>query len=735
MTTSSLIESGKKLENTIDFSRFAKQMARHWWKALLVSLVITGLITPLILKMTPQYLSTATVLLKALPENANPIAPVERFDSYQGEYYATQNKLVGSRRVITLAVLALKLEQNPSFNGEGTPKKRGLIDKIKYQWLHLTPPPPPKRLSDQDKIDHAVRTVSANLTVSAVRLTQLVHITYASPSPSVAAEVANGVAKAYVNLSAQNQITATEKAYQWNKQQMEKLQAKILQQKAGLEQIIKKEGIVPFNGVGSASGIGGFATEQLGIVVNKLADARDEALIAKANYDELNKLLGEPIDALVSLPQISDHPQLENLRLVLVQAERNLVNLQKQYGPQFTRVIQAKAQIQVIKTQWNTVLLNLKRGLSQKYQEALAKEQQYQLLLNKQKSESRKLGVKTDKYNLLKADLQNTEQLYQSLYLKTQQLKVSSAYRESNSELYDAAIPALRPSKPNKPLFVVMVFLLSFIVGVVYIIVRVSLNNTIEDTTQLMPRLGLYPLGELRQFQKNTRHLSSWLHAIAQHRPLVETVYGLRSEFLACEQDWRLFGLASAQAQEGTSLATALMGMAFSQDQKTLVIDLNYRTETGLSSEFKQENKKGFADIIAGKASLLDCVFGVDERFDFLPKGDLTLSPLLLFAMPEVFCCLREWLANYDRILIDLPAVNEYKDAQMVATQLDGLLMVVQANREGTPTLVSAINKLQTHGVTLLGGILNQVKDDNLLSEENRALANSDLSFVLSKNA
>lgn len=719
--TASLIEQGKKRENTIDFSRFGRQLRRHWWKALLVSLIITGVAAPAILGMTPQYLSTTTVLLKELPTSASPIAPVVRYDSYQGEYYATQNKLVGSRRVITQAVLALGLQNDPGFNGEVAPKV-GLIGKLKQKFLH-TPPPVVPQYSEQDRIDHAVRIVSANLTVSAVRLTQLVHITYSSPSAAMAAKVANAVGQAFVNLSAQTDIAATKKAYDWNKVQMQKLHDKVEVLKAQMQNLIEKEGLVPYNGVGDQSGIGGFNTEKLGVLFDKLSAARDLAMTAYANYQAMKALEGKPFSSLLDLPQIASNPQLHNLRLNMIKAQSQLVELQKQFGPQYVTVLQAKAQIQVIERHWNQVLGNLEQSLYQQYKEALTKQQMYQQLVDEQQAASQQVGQKTDEYNVLKTDLNSTQQLYQTLYLKTQQLMVNSTYKESNAEVYDAAIPALRPSKPNKPLFIIMVFALSFIFGVVYVIVREALNTKIEELYQVEPRLGVPALGELCQFEIQGDRLT-WLESIRHHAPLADTVYGIRSELLAKVETCRVFGVASAEEGEGASTVATLMAMAFGQDQKTLLVDLDTsKNQGGLSFDLKAKKKQGFGEVMEGLASLQESVIPLMSRLDFLPKGQFEQSPLLLFSQSEWAETVKSWLTVYDRILIDLPAVNDSKAPQMVASQLDGLLFVTQSQKEDSPVLVKAIDKLEDHKVKVFGAILNRVPEGFLSTEENRALA------------
>jgi uncharacterized protein involved in exopolysaccharide biosynthesis len=171
----------------------------------------------------------------------------------------------------------------------------------------------------------------------------------------------------------------------------------------------------------------GYETERLGIVINHLADATQRRLKAQTVWDKVRRQQ-ENRRKPSSLPEISGHPQIQDLRIALIQTRRNLSEAAKHYGPKHP-YLQAQAQLQVVNGQIGQVLGELSNGLRQQYQIALDDEQHYQQMLDDQKANFQALGAKRDKYNTMMTALNKTEELYKSLYQRANEQKLSESFR------------------------------------------------------------------------------------------------------------------------------------------------------------------------------------------------------------------------------------------------------------------------------------------------------------------
>ncbi|EHU5128443.1 polysaccharide biosynthesis tyrosine autokinase [Vibrio vulnificus] len=695
-----MVKRGQQVESSIDFSPLINSLKKHALKVMLFTIFVTGAAVPLIMSMSSKYVSTSVVLLKAQADNATPIEQVDRYDSTGAYYYDTQYNLMQSRVVLEQAVRQLKLDENALYNGD---------DKSKV-------PPVAWLLSPQQRMDNAVKTLRKHLTFTAVRLTQLVYVSYESKDAQEAARIANGVAQAFIDYSVNQKVAKTQDAQHWNQVQMDELRQQVMEKKKEMERFLNKEGLLTFRG------IDGFETEELGITTNKLADAKERRLAAQSQYEIVLKNLDAPLEDVAAIPEISSHPQLQDLRIAMIQAKRKLYDLQNKYGPKHNKVLEAQAQIQAIETQTKNLLSELKDGLYKQYQAALSKELRYKALLNEQKKQFRTLVAKRDQYDSMKLDLQKTEDLYQQLFLRSKEQALSAHYREPDALIYDPAVAAERPQKPNKKLLIAMVFVLSLFISSLYVIIRAAMNKRIESLEQFPTKLGLAPLGDLPSFEQRVDR-AELVRMIASNTNAMEMIHGINSAIKLSAPKARLIGVTSSCAKEGASVVAQLIAHGLASHQRTLLVDLDYRSQQSLSlqAEFltqELEERVGFAQWLTTQDTLESYTQVMKQGGYFLARGHLEQSPLVLFAQDALASALEELALNYDCVVVNLPNLNENKDAQLLAKLLDGVVVVLKAQHRAVNAIVQDIEKLAQVQMTPIGGILNQVQPDHLKSEE-----------------
>ncbi|HAS6348545.1 TPA: capsular biosynthesis protein [Vibrio vulnificus] len=695
-----MVKRGQQVESSIDFSPLVKGFKKHALKVVIFTMIVTGAAVPLIMSMSSKYVSTSVVLLKAQADNATPIEQVDGYDSTRAYYYDTQFNLMQSRVVLEQAIRQLKLDENAQYNGD---------DKLKdasATWL----------LSPQQRMDNAVKTLRKHLTFTAVRLTQLVYVSYESEDAQEAARIANGVAQAFIDYSVNQKVAKTQTAQHWNQVQMDELRQQVTEKKKEMERFLNKEGLLTFRG------IDGFETEELGITTNKLADAKERRLAAQAQYEIVLKNLDAPLEDVAAIPEISSHPQLQDLRIAMIQAKRKLYDLQNKYGPKHNKVLEAQAQIQAIETQTKNLLSELKDGLYKQYQAALSKESRYKALLNEQKKQFRTLVAKRDQYDSMKLDLQKTEDLYKQLFLRSKEQTLSAQYREPDALIYDPAVAAERPQKPNKKLLIAMVFVLSLLVSTLYVIIHAAMNKRIESLEQLPTKLGIAALGDLPVFDQ-TLDSAGLVRLLAGNAEAMEMIHGINSAIKLSAPKVRLIGVTSSCAKEGASTVAQLMAHGLACHQRTLLLDLDYRSQHSLSqqAEFlteELEERVGFAQWLTKQDMLELYTQPMQQGGDFLARGHLEQSPLVLFAQDTLASALEELAMRYDRVVVNLPNLNENKDAQLLAKLLDGVVVVLNAQQRAANAIAQDMEKLALVQMPPIGGVLNLVEADNLKSEE-----------------
>ncbi|MBW9350637.1 capsular biosynthesis protein [Citrobacter sp. EC_71] len=684
----SIVENGKKRENTVEFSRFAKELKKNAWKIALAGIVAGVVAYPIISMMSSKYVSTATVLIKAQADNVSPFPQVDGFDSTRSGYYETQYALMHSRIVLEQAVRDMKLDENPEFTGE----KQGAESSE----------------SRQLRMEQALKTLSKNLNVIGIRTTNLASITYESPSPLVAADVANGVAQAFINYTVEQKRLKVEKARELNFEKMEEIQKSIAKQKEEMDSYLKNAGLLTFRG------IDGFETEQLSIVTNRLADATQRRVAAESVYNEVNSG-GRSAESVISQPSISNHAQIQDLRIALIQAQRTLSELRKVYGPKNPAILKAEADVKSIQSQTGRVLGELKEGLRQQYLAALADEKNYQQQVAQQKEIFQKMASKRDAWNSQKLSLDKMEDLYKSLYQRTQELSLSGV--NADAVLYDPAVPALKPAKPNKSLLLVMVVLLVVVFSIMYFIVKAAMDNSIRTLSRMKKRLNVTPLGEIRRFS-GTSGRAQVRDMILKNPLNADIVHGIRTRIMLDNRPLQTLAVASTEHREGRSLLASLLANSFSFDQKTLLIDADFFNTDGLSSELASATSAGVAELLRGETLLEQARIKLSDNLDFIPHGKTTLSSLLMLSSGHLEPLMHELKSHYQRIIIDVAAVNQSQDVQLIKRAVDGVIFIVKAGSGSAGHIANALDKIEENDGVVIGAVLNAVEEKDLETQE-----------------
>jgi len=692
MTKLSMVENGKTRESAIAVSKFAGEIRQNLWKIVLVGIIAGAIAWALMSFMSSKYISTATVLIKAQPDNVTPFQQVEGYDSTRNGYYETQNALMQSRVVLEQAVRSLKLDQNPAFIGTKTDG-------------------PSAGDSEQQRVDRALKTMQKDLTINSVRTTHLATVSYESTSPQLSADVANGVAQAFINYTLALKQQKTGKARDDNQQKLQELQQQIVKQKAALDAYLAKEGLLTFRGVD------GFETEQMGIVTNRLADATQRRVAAESLYNEVRQGAGRSGGSVISLPSVSNHAQIQDLRIALIQANSALYELRKSYGPQHEKILQAQERIRAIQDQTGMALREQQIGLRQNYEAALADEKNYQQQLEQQKANFQKLSMKRDGYNDLKLTLDKTEEMYKVVYQRTQELTLPGSYTDADAVIYDPAVPAERPAKPNKPLLMLMIVLLVMVFYILYIIVKAAMDRSVNTLSQMQKRLGLAPLGEIRRFtgaggRSNIRNLIT-------NDPLnADIIHSIRTHIILHQLPLKVIAITSTEGGEGRSLVANLLANSLSFDQKTLIIDMDFFNSDGLSGELGSPKAPGVAEVLRGESVVDNVLVKINDRLDFLPRGTTTVSSLLLLSPERLKPLLTTLRTRYQRIIIDVAAVNQSQDVQLISPVTDGLIFVLKAGLSSSDAIGAAIDKVTLDRGVVIGGVMNQVVDKNLETKE-----------------
>ncbi len=275
------------------------------------------------------------------------------------------------------------------------------------------------------------------------------------------------------------------------------------------------------------------------------------------------------------------------------------------------------------------------------------------------------------------------EKYYGLLIEKKTQYSISKAgFTMDNMTLQAPTAPEL--VSPNRKLVYVGLFVISFLIGLIYLLIRYLRFNEIQSPDELkkiIPDkagfLGIIP-------KVDTDEVNSTILVHQQPKSaLAESCRHIRSnmQFILKDEKSSVIAVSSSISGEGkTFVALNLAGIFALSGKKVLVIDLDLR-KPKVHHGFSVENTTGMSTIFAGKTDWKKCVHSSEIKgLDFITAGTIPPNPSELILTGGLDELLVEFKETYDLIFIDNPPVGVVSDGVLIMNKADCPIYVFRAN-------------------------------------------------------
>ena len=194
--------------------------------------------------------------------------------------------------------------------------------------------------------------------------------------------------------------------------------------------------------------------------------------------------------------------------------------------------------------------------------------------------------------------------------------------------------------------------------------------------------------------------------------PISEAYKILRTniQFSNLDTDIQTIMVTSAAMGEGKSTTSANLAVAYAQaGKKVLIIDADLRKPTQ-HHIFRVSNRVGLTSVLSHQSPLGSALLDTTvEQLSIIPSGPIPPNPSEILASKRMSSMLDDLKSQFDIIIIDTPPTLAVTDAQIMAAQSDGVLMVVAAGKVKKEAAARAKAGLDMVGAKLLGVVLNNI--------------------------
>ncbi|TFE28184.1 CpsD/CapB family tyrosine-protein kinase [Cohnella luojiensis] len=181
-------------------------------------------------------------------------------------------------------------------------------------------------------------------------------------------------------------------------------------------------------------------------------------------------------------------------------------------------------------------------------------------------------------------------------------------------------------------------------------------------------------------------------------------------EYSSIDQSLQVIMVTSSKPSEGKSTTCANMAVAFAQTNKrVLLIDADLRKPTQ-HHIFGKSNRFGMTTALFNQKELQDVIQHTNtENLSIIPAGPTPPNPSELLSSKRMTAMLEATKGMYDMIIIDTPPILFVTDAQIVAAQSDGVVLVVDSGKVKKDVALKAKASLDHVKAKLLGVVLNNI--------------------------
>jgi capsular exopolysaccharide synthesis family protein len=682
-------------EPTVPLSHYLWILRRRRWQIL--SFVAACVIATFVVseRVTPIYESTAAIDVdRRVPSGILGQDSTQSPTMDADQFLATQVKLIQSDSVLrpVVAKFHLKTEDADSYAGK-LPTARVQNAPAKLKQLKVTRPPN----------------------------TYLLLISYRSPDPDLASDVANAIASSYILHTFNIRFRSSAALAQFMEKQLEDLRAKMERSSEALAQFERELNVIN-------------PEEKTNILSARLlqlntdyTNAQSDRVAKEAAYDSVRN--GE-----MEAVQVSNQgDSLKRLQEKFEDADSKFTEVKAHYGanhPEYRKAaaLVAQAQAQIASTRASIV-----RRVEIEYKEAQNREAMLRQAVAETKAEWDALNARSFEYQNLKREAEADKKLYEELTTKIQEAGINAGFQNSAIRLADPARPAVKPVFPNLPLNLALAFLFSSLLAVGAAILADVLDATIRDPEMAQRLLGAEVVGSLplvkdwkRKALATVRRKSTSTSLVKVDSPVPallnadtksarsfeEAVRTLRNSILLTSFDRPLKSLLVTSATPGEGKTTTAVHLAIAHAQqklKTLLIDADLR-RPGVARTLDIKPAEGLSTVLSNGMLWREKLVQIDglPDLDILPAGPVSRRTVDLLG-PRLPRILDEAEKDYDLVILDAPPLLGFSEPLQMATSVDGVVVVSLAGQTNRKAIGSVMATLQRLRANVVGLVLNEV--------------------------
>jgi non-specific protein-tyrosine kinase len=246
-----------------------------------------------------------------------------------------------------------------------------------------------------------------------------------------------------------------------------------------------------------------------------------------------------------------------------------------------------------------------------------------------------------------------------------------------------------------------------------------SLRDTVRSLDEIPGRFGVVVLGSVSKWSSQNVAPADLVMLTLPSSGFSESFRHIRAnfQFATVDQPGSIYMVTSPGPGEGKSTLIANLGIAFANGgKKVMIVDADLRRPE-MQRLFPDVDKdRGLTTFLGEPATDINDLVQPAQiaGLSVIPSGPKPPNPSELLGSPRMSVFLERVKEMADIVLVDSPPTLVVADSPILAAQLDGVILVVDAFGTRSSSLRAALNSLRATQVNIVGVVSNKVKRSRL---------------------
>ncbi len=769
---------GMPQEDGFNIGDYWRAIRKRLWLVIGIAILFTTLVAIYMARSPDIYSATAQVQIDQEQANQDLVTSDRRMPTSANDpaYFNTQLQNLTKDTIIRRVIKEYSLESTPEFQKikaqqgvsafQGFLRTIGLASKSEKTEqkgvgeVAIGSAVASEETEDAQRLAPFVETIKKQLFTEPIREsrstfkdTRLINITYRSTSPEFAAFLVNAIANVFVKQNQEKRSKSSEGTSDYLQVKIADYQTDIQNDEQKLARLQINAGILETDNGKTVD------KDRLMGLSKTLLDAENVRKLAESEYNSI-KNSPERIAALTQQKMSADLTARDaSLRSFSNETNKKIADLKvekqallREYTnssdeikdkdnqinelvSEVNRVVEKnKSEIESYrKNQADSIVTNLQR----EYERAKSNEDKIRVSYNKQYSLAQGQNNADINIRILQERIKTNKDFLENLRVKDRENNVVAVGTDNNISVNDQAIQPEKPVAPSRLMSVLTALFLSTLFGAGLALFLEYLDDTIHSTEEVesilgLPAIAAIPTIEIAQKRKlllvggneeqETQANSELLIYSDSRSSLAEAYRQLRTSILLSTAGHAPKSLLITSSLPSEGKTTTAVNTAISLAQtgaKVLVIDADMRRPR-IHGIFGMSNALGLSTILSSEMNEVEIMKTIQQedksKLFVLSSGPVPPNPAELIGSEQMVNLLKTLEGNFTHIVIDSPPVASFTDGVLIASMVDGVILVVHAGKNSRHVIKRSKQLLQDIGARIFGVVLNNV---NLKSQGN----------------